>query len=93
MSKVRLDGLEPRTPEEALMDAQEALALDVAVEIERAMKVQGWTQTELAKRLYVPEMWLDELLQGDSTVTLRYLVRVASALGCKVEIRFVKDKP
>jgi predicted RNase H-like HicB family nuclease/DNA-binding Xre family transcriptional regulator len=64
----------------------ERLMIGINEEIVKQMEVQGVTRTELAERLNVDKAQITRMLNGSSNMTLKTLVSVASALGCRVSV-------
>ena len=63
----------------------------LAWEIAKLMKAQGVSKLELAKRMRTSRAALDRLLDpGNSSVTLITMGRAATALGRRLDVRFVK---
>jgi len=56
----------------------------------RARSDLGITQAELARRMGTSQSVVSRLENMDSSPTLRTVVKVAKALGCEVELRFVR---
>ena len=55
------------------------------------MRRQNLTQRQLAVRLGVSEARVSQLLNASGNLTVRTLARVASAIGCKVQVCLVDD--
>ena len=75
--------------EEAMLEDATALALKrvISWQIAEAMKTQGLTKTELAKRMHTSRAALNRLLDEDDTsLTLTTLASAAAALGKKVNL-------
>ena len=75
--------------EEAMLEDVTALALKrvISWQIAEAMKTQGLTKTELAKRMHTSRAALNRLLDEDDTsLTLTTLASAAAALGKKVNL-------
>ena len=78
--------------EEAMLEDATALALRrvISWQIAEAMKTQGLTKTELAKRMHTSRAALNRLLDEDDTsLTLTTLASAAAALGKKVNLLLV----
>jgi predicted RNase H-like HicB family nuclease/DNA-binding Xre family transcriptional regulator len=75
----------------------ERLMIGINEEIVAQMDAQNVTRTELAERLDVDKAQVTRMLNGTSNMTLKTLVSVASALGCRVSvpalIRISQSKP
>lgn len=61
---------------------------DFPEEIARVMEAQKITKTELARRLKVAPSWVTKFFQGEN-LTLRTLVRVAFAVGFRVDLKLM----
>ena len=75
--------------EEAMLEDATALALKrvISWQIAEAMKTQGLTKTELAKRMHTSRAALNRLLDEDDTsLTLTTLASAAAVLGKKVNL-------
>ncbi|MDO8962932.1 MAG: helix-turn-helix domain-containing protein [Coriobacteriia bacterium] len=62
----------------------ESLILSLTGEFLDLMDLTGTTRTELAARLGVKPPRVTRILQGNDNFTLRTIVRVADALGCRI---------
>jgi len=67
----------------------EWLLLDVEEAIHKAMEERGVSRSDLAARLGTSRAFVTKLLGGHENLTLKTLVRVAGALGAKVEMKFI----
>lgn len=75
--------------EEAMLEEATAVALKrvISWQISEAMKTQGLTKTELARRMHTSRAALNRLLDEDETsLTLTTLASAAAALGKKVNL-------
>ena len=75
--------------EEAMFEEATAVALKrvISWQISEAMKTQGLTKTELAKRMHTSRAALNRLLDEDDTsLTLTTLASAAAALGKKINL-------
>lgn len=72
---------------EALEKAAESLALSVLRELVEARKKANLTQTEVARRMNVPQSAVVRLESGTHSPTLSTLSRYAAAIGVKLEVR------
>lgn len=63
------------------------LKLEVAIEVEDAMKRESVTKSELAKRLGHSPAWITKVLRGDANPTLETMQKVAEALSHDVHVR------
>ena len=59
----------------------QALLIDVVDKIEGAMKCQGLTRTEVARRAGLKREYVSRILNNPSNVTLATLVRLANAVS------------
>lgn len=80
-----------RTPEEQLAFDVARIAVDASEELRAAMEAKGVTQAALARRLGRSASAVSRALSGDSPVRMDTLVRYARAVGCRVDVRVVKD--
>lgn len=64
----------------------ERLMIGINEEIVAQMEAQGVTRTGLADRLKVDKARITRMLNGAPNMTLKTLVSVASALGCRVSV-------
>ena len=63
----------------------EELLLEVNEQIVAQLQRSGMRRSELADKLGVSRAFVTKLLSGEENVTLKTLVRVANALGTKVQ--------
>jgi antitoxin HicB len=78
--------------EEGFLDEVQAVAVKrvVAYQLERAMKAEQLTKTEMAKRMGTTRAQLDRLLAPDNpSATLASLVKAANAVGKRLKISLV----
>jgi antitoxin HicB len=62
----------------------------IAMEVEAQLKAKRMTKVTLAKRLGTSRAQLDRILDPtSSSITLDTLLKIAEALGKKLEVRFV----
>jgi len=64
----------------------EGLALDVVIELGRAMRNQGLTQSELARRIGASPAFVSQTLHGKPNMTLLTLAKFALALGLECSV-------
>jgi len=64
----------------------EGILWDINDQIARAMKNQGISRAELARRLDTSRSYVTKLLRGTTNVTLQSLARVAVALGSEISV-------
>jgi ribosome-binding protein aMBF1 (putative translation factor) len=62
----------------------EAAKSEVSDAIYAVMEKEGVSRAELARRLKVSPQYVTKILQGDPNFTLRSLVKIASALNCRL---------
>lgn len=72
---------------DALEKAAESLALSVLRELVEARKKANLTQTEVSRRMNVPQSAVVRLESGTHSPTLSTLSRYAAAIGVKLEVR------
>lgn len=65
--------------------AQEKAKMHVAQRIYDAMKLQGVSKAELARRLGSSRAYITRILQGDVNFTIDSLVKIGGALNCDLE--------
>jgi transcriptional regulator with XRE-family HTH domain len=70
----------------------ERLSLSVTEQIEAELSASDLTRTELARTLDVSKGYVTRVLNGAPNMTLRTLVSVGAALGCRVSINFTKHE-
>lgn len=78
--------------EDSIYEACTAIALKrvLAWEIQKAMKEQNLTKTEMAKRMETSRSQLDRLLDPEKTgVSLETIGRAASVIGRELQISLV----
>jgi len=68
----------------------EGLLYDLTEQIVQAMQRQRVSRADLAERLGVSRAYVTQLLRGKPNTTLRTLVRVAAALGLKLQASLVR---
>lgn len=73
-----------------LLEAEEYLLATAAFVLADAMERSGLTQCQVAERLGVSEARVSQLLNASGNPTVRTLARVADALSCKVQMRFIE---
>ncbi len=64
----------------------EWLLLDLNEQIHEALTAKRVTRSELAERLGTSRAFVTKLLSGHENVTLKTLIRVASALDCTLAL-------
>ena len=78
--------------DEGTYEATQSIAIKrvLAWQIEKAMKKQGLTKAEMARRMETSRSQLDRLLDPESnSVTLETLTRAARAIGRHVKLELV----
>lgn len=68
----------------------EDVKFDIAMAIEAAMKEQGLTRSQLARKLHVSKSRITQALTGDYNFTILALSKMAVALGCDLSIDLCK---
>ncbi len=71
----------------------ERLVLEINEEICRVMDEQDMSRSELARRLGVSRQFITRLLNGNPNLTLLTLVKIATALGARINVKFVSQSP
>jgi transcriptional regulator with XRE-family HTH domain len=69
------------------------LKVEISERIYNAMKEQGVSNAELARRLGKSRAYVTKLLRGTTNFTLESLVRIGRALSCEVEIELLTKAP
>ena len=73
--------LGPQDKSEAAVFALEDLRADIQYEILKAMKSQGLTQADLARKLNKSRGWVSQILGDDANLTLDTISRIFLVLG------------
>ena len=63
------------------------LQVEIALQVERAMKQQKISRKKLAERMGVSKGRITQILSGTSNLTLRLVADVFTALGMRLELR------
>ena len=71
-------------------EAESQLRMAIAAVLANALRRRGLTQRQLADRLAVSEARVSQMLNAGN-LTVRTLVRIATVLGYKVQVRLVDD--
>lgn len=66
----------------------EGLKVEIAEQIYLAMKHQGVSNAELARRLGKSRAYVTKVLQGSTNFTLESLTKIARALDCQIDFQF-----
>lgn len=66
----------------------EGAKVEVAEQIYMAMKHQGVSNAELARRLGKSRAYVTKVLQGSTNFTLESLVKIARVLDCQLDLQF-----
>ena len=69
----------------------EELHKQVRAEIAFMLDRHGWNQKRLAKAMEVPQSTVSKFLKPGYGMTLRTLLHIANSLGCRIDVRFVRD--
>ena len=64
----------------------ESVKLEITEQIYLAMREQDICNAELARRLEKSRAYVTKILQGTANFTIESLVRIALALGCKLQL-------
>ena len=72
---------------------QEDTRREVAEQYIRTRKEKGITQTELARRAGIPRTNITRFESGFYNPSLEMMVRVAAALGMKLQVELVEEAP
>ena len=64
----------------------EGIRIEFAEEVCKQMELQGVTEEELAKRLGKHISSVKRIFTGNSAFDLKYLVRIAKALNCEINL-------
>lgn len=86
--KIFLKQLELKNPG-AFKKVKKDLSFQIGREVERNRVKVGWTQAQLAKKIKTHQPGIARLERGTSLPSLRFLEKVAAALGAYIEFRFV----
>ena len=68
------------------------IMIEVAEYISDYMRIKNVSKTEMAKKLSISRVYLHELLCCKKVASLDLIIHIASVLGKKVQIKFVKGK-
>ena len=69
---------------------EEALFVELAIQVARLREQKGFTQRELAKRLHTSQQMISRLESPrNGSLSLRTLVKLAHALGKDVKVKFI----
>lgn len=66
----------------------EGAKVEIAEQIYLAMKRQGVSNAELARRLGKSRAYVTKVLQGSTNFTLKSLVKIARVLDCQLDLQF-----
>lgn len=64
----------------------ESLKTQIAIEIDREMKLKNISQNALSKQLGITRQSINEILAMNGNVTLKTLTKIASALSCRISL-------
>lgn len=70
----------------------EALLLDINEQLVRLLEEQGVSRSALAQKLGVSNAYVSKLLNGNENLTIKQLVKIASVLGRKIDVAFVRKE-
>ena len=68
------------------------MMLEIGRKIRELRKHKGWSQAELARRAGTRQPVIARIEQGKVSPSLPLLERIARALECELEIRFVQGR-
>jgi DNA-binding XRE family transcriptional regulator len=63
---------------------------DLLSKIRELRKEEGLTQKDIANKTGMPRTAISNIEAGKKNITVNTLVTIASALGCNIEIKFIK---
>ncbi len=63
----------------------------IASKVYDAMDAQGISKDELAKKVGIPVEYLSQLLDGEFPITIKMMVRLATALGFKWDLGIIAE--
>jgi Helix-turn-helix domain len=86
----RMD-LGPRNAKEARVYKREGLLVDVQHEMHRALLREGKSRADLAELAGMTDASVEWLFAEDARPTLRFVARLAHAIGCTVLVSIVSD--
>ena len=66
---------------------QAGLRIEIALQVERAMKAQKISRKALAERMGVSKGRISQILSGTSNLTLRLVADAFTALGLRLELK------
>ncbi len=67
----------------------EGLLLDINEQLVKLLQEQGVSKSVLAQRLGVSNAYISKLLNGNENLTIKQLVKIATVLGCKIDVALV----
>lgn len=68
------------------MSGYEKVRVSILSQVNQLMADTGVSQVELANRLGITRQRVCQILADKNNFTIRSLVRIAAALGCRVEV-------
>ncbi|NHC62204.1 helix-turn-helix domain-containing protein [Paenalcaligenes suwonensis] len=71
----------------------EALKVEIAVQIEKALDENNFSRSDLAKLTNRSRSWVTKVMSGDSNLTLETLCLLAGALKKEILVEFVDAEP
>jgi transcriptional regulator with XRE-family HTH domain len=74
------------------MVEKELASLKIGVQIAQLRAKHRWNQTELAARARMSAPKVSRIESGPANVQLDTLIRLAQALGARVEVKLVEEK-
>jgi transcriptional regulator with XRE-family HTH domain len=75
------------------VDQAEAIKLDFAISIDRALKDSNLTRKAFAEKLQTSPAWVTKVLRGDVNLTIESMEKLCNAIGLNLEINVTKKQP
>ncbi|MEO8418741.1 MAG: helix-turn-helix transcriptional regulator [Methylophilaceae bacterium] len=70
----------------------ERLKLDFALQLEKRRKTAGLSYADFAEKLGTSPAYVTKVFRGDANLTIESMVKLARAIGGKVDLRIVDEK-
>ena len=74
------------------VDQAEAIKLDFAISIDRALKDSNLSRKAFAEKLQTSPAWVTKVLRGDVNLTIESMEKLCKAIGLNLEINVTKKK-
>ncbi len=68
----------------------EGLLLDINEQLVKLLQEQGVSKSTLAQKLGVSNAYVSKLLNGNENLTIKQLVKIATVLGCGIDVALVR---